>query len=364
VETIRTLLVAARTRLSPVSDSAASDAQLLLCNVLDVDRAFLFTHPEHMLTTDQIAAYDALITRCAAGEPLPFVRGRQAWYDREFVVSPAVLIPRPETEQLLEQALAWSASRPTGQAIDVGTGSGILAVTFAAHRPAWGVIALDTSPAALAVARANAAHYGVRERIAFYESDLLSVVLGSGFWVRSSQFIVHSSQFSNKTSPNTQHPIPNTQYLTPNTQNPEPRTENSLLVTRYSLLLMANLPYIPTADLPDLRVSQHEPMLALDGGADGLVLIRRLLEQVAEMWAKWKGRADDGIWIHKDGRAIARPYSASTHLTEMLVLLEIEARQGQAVAEMAAATFPAATVVVLQDLAGHDRIVRIEVSAP
>ncbi|MDX2136822.1 MAG: HemK/PrmC family methyltransferase [Chloroflexota bacterium] len=332
METIYAALRHARERLAPVSESAETDVQVLLCDVLNVDRAYLFTHPEHLLTEDQVATYGMFVERCAAGEPLPYVRGKQAWYDREFVISPAVLIPRPETELLLEQALQWSAARPSGQAIDVGMGSGILAVTFAAHRPTWDVIALDASPAALAIAQQNAARHGVSERVAFYESDLLSFVLGS-------EFSVHSSQFT-------------TQYAI---QSTEPRTQNPQLRTEHSLLIMANLPYIPTVDLPALRVSQHEPMLALDGGADGLMLIRRLLVQVGEVWSKGDVNGSE----HHE----SRPYSTPQIPRNMLVLLEIEARQGAAVAALAAQHIPAASVDVLRDYAGHDRIVRIEVSA-
>jgi release factor glutamine methyltransferase len=358
---ISTALRQARERLAPTSESATTDAQVLLCDMLGVDRAYLFTHPETPLIDATATAYAALVERCAAGEPLPYVRGKQAWYDREFVVSPAVLIPRPETELLLGQALAWSEARTSGLAIDVGTGSGILAVTFAAHRPAWEVIALDASPAALAIARQNAARHNVSERVAFYESDLLAYVLSSEFSVHSSQSQAQSADSGQASGiryqpdVSRQHTLQSTE---PRTQNPELRTmnyelktENSSLITHHSLLIMANLPYIPTTDLPDLRVSQHEPMLALDGGADGLVLIRRLLAQAAEMWSKGD--------MH--GRDKSRPYS--TNPTEMLILLEIEARQGAMVAALAAHHFPTAAVEVLRDYAGHERIVRIEISA-
>jgi release factor glutamine methyltransferase len=268
----------ARGRLAAAADSPALDAQTLLAALLGVDRAYLLAHPEQALTAAQADAYEAWVARCTAGEPLPYVLGRWAWYDRSFEVSPAVLIPRPETELLLESALDWSAGRAAGVAVDIGTGSGALAVTFAAHRPSWHLLAVDASPAALDVARRNAAHHDVAERVTFYEGDLLA-------------------------------PLPVGTQLD---------------------LLMANLPYIPTDELPNLRVSQHEPLSALDGGADGLALIRRLL-------------------------ATAPPLLAS----DALVLLEIGAGQGEAVAGLARAALPTAQVNVLRDYAGLERIVRV-----
>ncbi|MBK8027527.1 MAG: peptide chain release factor N(5)-glutamine methyltransferase [Chloroflexi bacterium] len=206
-------------RLSPVSDSAASDAQALLRRVLAVDRAALLAHPERPLDPAQAAAFEDLIGRAAAGEPLPYILGRWPFYDRDFIVTPAVLIPRPETELLLEQALAFSVDRAL-TAIDVGTGSGALAVTLAALRPRAEVFATDASADALAVARQNASLYDVP--VTFLLGDLLNPLI---------ERRVHSD------------------------------------------LVMANLPYIPSDEVDRLPVSKHEPRQALDGGRDGLDLI-------------------------------------------------------------------------------------------
>jgi release factor glutamine methyltransferase len=293
---IAAALQRARLALTPVSESAAGDAQHLLCHVLGTERAFLLAHGDAELSEAQAATFEALVARCAAGEPLPYVLGKWAWYDRTLRVSPAVLIPRPETELLLEQALAWGrelnhrgtedtevkghgatedASAPI--AVDVGTGSGALAVTFAAHMPGWSVYALDISPAALAIARQNADEQGVQVQL--QEVDLLAQ------W-------------------RAEVPID---------------------------LLMANLPYIPSAEAVALPVARHEPMLALDGGDDGLVLIRRLLAQAAQH---------------------LRPGG--------LALLEIMSEQGEAARNAARAVFPAADIAILTDYGGHDRILRIE----
>jgi release factor glutamine methyltransferase len=323
MSTIAVALRSARQRLAPLSESASGDAQTLLCHVLGVERAWLLAHPEHLLTPEQSTAFEALVARCAAGEPLPYVLGRRAWYAREFIVTPDVLIPRPETELLLEAALEWAADAYTTDAqlgvptesdgvgtpflasvvpspimsvgtrngasgaatdehapiaVDVGTGSGILAVTFAALRPAWQVYAVDISGAALDVARRNAVLHKAQARIKFAQSDLLAE------W------------------------------------------DERMRID----LLMANLPYIPSADVPMLPVARHEPRLALDGGEDGLRLIRRLLAQATRV-------------MHPGG----------------LILLEIETRQGEAVTVLARAAFPDANIAVLRDYAGHERIVRV-----
>jgi len=267
-------------RLQPVSDSASLDAQVLLGYVLGRDRAYLLAHPEQDLTDDQRAQFVALVERAAAGEPLPYILGRRAFYDREFAVSPAVLIPRPETELLLEAALAFVRSRSHCVAVDVGTGSGALAVILAANCPNATVYATDISPAALAIARQNAEMQDAN--VAFFEGDLLMPLLERGIQID---------------------------------------------------LLMANLPYIATDELPTLAVSRYEPRLALDGGADGLDLIRRLLHQAPAAC--------------KSGACL---------------LLEIGWDQGAAALELASTAFPVAGAMVLKDFAGLDRIVRVDLA--
>jgi HemK-like putative methylase len=158
--------------------SASLDAQALLCEALGVERAHLLAHPEQLLTPEQAAQYEAYVARCAAGEPLAYILGRRAFYDREFVVTPAVLIPRPETELLLEEALHFVRDRPQAVVVDVGTGSGALAVTLAALCPQATVYATETSPGALAVARQNAEQYSVR--VEFLLGDLLQPLIERG----------------------------------------------------------------------------------------------------------------------------------------------------------------------------------------
>jgi release factor glutamine methyltransferase len=225
------------------------------------------------------------------------VLGRWEFFGLDFVVTPDVLIPRPETELLVEQALEWwrnskseirnallcrNPKSEIRNALDVGTGSGCIAIALAVHVPELHITATDISSAALVVARANAQKHGVADRIQFLQADLLNV----------------------------------------------PRS--TCHVERCDLIV-ANLPYIPTGTLKTLEVYGKEPSLALDGGPDGLAFIRRLLQD------------------------------APGHLTPGgRVLLEIEASQGEAVRTLGRTIFPDAEVDILPDLAGHDRVLRIQ----
>lgn len=260
------------------SDSASLDAQVLLGEIIRQERAYLLAHPEHPLTEEQQARYVEWIRRRASGEPVAYIIGRRAFYDREIAVTRDVLIPRPETELLLEQALAFIHEHPSASAVDVGTGSGALAVTLAAHSPKAQIYATDISPTALATARYNGFLNHVN--VTFFEGDLL-----------------------------------------------EPLISREIRVD----VVMANLPYIGTEELATLAVSRHEPRLALDGGADGLDVIRRLIAQIP---------------------AVCNPGA--------LILLEIGADQGDAALKLAQSTLSAQKAEILKDYAGLDRIIKIE----
>lgn len=260
------------------------DRQTLLAQVLGQPRAWVLAHPEAALTTEQDRAWQAALARLWRGVPLPYVLGRWEFFGLEFIVTPEVLIPRPETELLVETALgliqAPGSAIHTG--IDVGTGSGCIAVALAAHAPSLALTATDISPAALAVAHANAELHGMTGRIELLSADLLDCPALAG---------------------------------------------------RHFDLLVANLPYIPTGTLRLLEVYGREPTLALDGGADGLDLVRQLLHTAPAQLA---------------------PGGA--------VLLEIEASQGQLAQALARAAFPRAAVKILPDLSGRDRLLVIHVS--
>ena len=288
--TVEAALQAATARLRngldrPGAAEARHEALILLAHVENVGRAVfaadVLAHPERVLAPERAAAFEALVIRRAAGEPLPYLTGTRAFYHHDFLVTPAVLIPRPETEHLVEAALDWSWQQaPAGRGltlVDVGTGSGAIALSLAAALPGATVHALDVSPAALDVARRNAARIGATNVI-FGRGDLLAA-------------------------------LP-----------PDVRPD----------LVVANLPYIPAAELATLPVARHEPRLALDGGPDGLDLIRRLVAQAADRLA-----------------------------TPGCLLLEIGAGQGAAVAALAAGPFSGSQIDVINDYAGHDRVVRV-----
>lgn len=210
---------------------ARRDAEVLLLHVLGRNRAWLLAHPEAEASAAEQAAFAELVSRRTAHVPLQYLTGVQEFYGLPFRVSPEVLIPRPETELLVEAVLHWAAGRPV-RVVDVGTGSGAIAVTLAAHLAAGSVVtAVDLSPGALAVARENAARHGLAERVRFLPSDLLAAVKGERFDV-----------------------------------------------------VVSNPPYVARADETSLepQVRDHEPHLALFADEDGLSVYRRLIPQAAE----------------------------------------------------------------------------------
>src|SRR5580693_7747741 len=180
--------------------------ELLLMHALVRDRTWLYTHPEATLDIADAEKYLALIARRAAGEPTQYLTGKQEFWGREFEVTPAVLIPRPETEHVMEVALArlgerglrihmdTGAPRERLRVADVGTGSGCLAVALAYELPHADVYATDISAPALEVARRNAARHGVAERVHFLECDLLDAVQNSNLAVVGERRAVPASE--------------------------------------------------------------------------------------------------------------------------------------------------------------------------
>ncbi len=230
IRTIHDVLSDAKSRIAPVSTSSALDAQLLLAEVLQVSRAHVIAHREQVLSPEQAAAYETFVQRREKGEPIAYLLGRRAFYDREFIVTPTVLIPRPETEHLVEAAIAFGLQHPGSRIVDIGTGSGAIAVTVAANVPDSAVYAVDISAAALLVAQQNAELNKVHVR--FYKGNLLQPLIDADIQVN---------------------------------------------------MLLANLPYIEHDEMLTLQVSQYEPHLALDGGDDGLDLFRQLFQQAAHV---------------------------------------------------------------------------------
>ncbi len=172
----------ATARLRPSSvprhPTAALDADLLLAHACGVTKEVLYAHLDAPLTRDELERYRAAIERRAAGVPVAYLRGYKEFFGLRFAVDPRVLIPRPETEVLVEAVLAYVRETGRIRVVDVGTGSGAIAVAVAASEPRARVIATDVSADALEVARANAAAHGVADRIDLREGDLLAPIEG------------------------------------------------------------------------------------------------------------------------------------------------------------------------------------------
>lgn len=225
-------------------------AELLLMHTLGRDRAWLYAHPEEALDAAAAENYFALIARRAAGEPTQYLTGKQEFWGLEFEVTPAVLIPRPETEHVIEVALERLGARgikidmktgapsPTLRLADIGTGSGCIAVALAHELPHAEIVATDISPAALEVARRNAARHGVTDRVRFLECDLLTALL------------------------------------------PGAEGSHDAAETQFDLIA-SNPPYVARdeADTLQREVRDHEPHTALFGGAEGVEIYARLIEQ-------------------------------------------------------------------------------------
>lgn len=214
-------------------DKARMDAQQLLEIATGLTRVQQLASPERPLDAAQIARLQSLVNRRLRAEPVQHLRGSQEFYGREFLVSPDVLIPRPETEDIVTAVLetVWDREAPLRIA-DVGTGSGALAITLALELPRARVTALDLSPAALTVARRNAEALGASARVRFVQSDLFA----------------------------------------------------AMDVDERFNIIVSNPPYIPLGEAADLHaeVREYEPHLALFAGEDGHEVYRRLLPQARQ----------------------------------------------------------------------------------
>jgi release factor glutamine methyltransferase len=226
---IAALVEEGRTRLARVSDEAQREAEILLAAALRRTRSWLLAHPdERILDCDATDRYEASVTRRARGEPMAYVLGEQEFWSLPLAVTPDVLIPRPDTERLVELALARLPAGSTNRVLDLGTGSGAVALALAHERPAARIVATDLAPAAIEVARANAA----RLRLA-------NVEFRAGHWFK---------------------PVAGERYA----------------------LIVSNPPYIAHGDPRVERgVRLHEPHGALFAGADGLEALRVIASEAA-----------------------------------------------------------------------------------
>jgi len=161
---IREALAYGREQLSMLS-SPMLDARLLLTHVIDADHVYIVSHGDEPLSYNQERQYRLFIERAERKEPIPYIIGRAPFYGQEFVVGPPVLIPRPETERLVEAALEWATANDVCRVADIGTGSGCIAITLARHLPQATVTAVDISNDALSIARHNAASSSARRNL-------------------------------------------------------------------------------------------------------------------------------------------------------------------------------------------------------
>lgn len=238
-EELRTVLKEAIARLEECEvPSAPLAAELLLMHVLQRDRTWLYAHPEYKVSSEQVAAYTRLVERRTMGTPTQYLTGRQEFWGLEFEVGPGVLIPRPETEHIIEVAIAGLGSPRTRplRIADVGTGSGCVAIALACELQGAEIMATDISAPALDYARRNAVRHGVSDRIQFLEADVLGTCAGAGN--------IKGATFD---------------------------------------LIASNPPYVGRRDAPQLpcEVREHEPPEALYAGAEGLDIYPRLVDEAA-----------------------------------------------------------------------------------
>jgi release factor glutamine methyltransferase len=287
MQSLRRALADARNHLEAGGiDDAGLEAEVLLRHALDVSRPVLYIHLDDTLSTDAASRFETYIERRLAREPAAYITGHREFYNLDLAVTPATLIPRPDTETLVDVAIELakglqSEMREMLTIADIGTGSGAIAIALATALPRARIIATDSSPEALQVAEANARHHGVVDSIEFRLGDLL-----------------------------------------------QPLTEPVDLI-------VANLPYVATDDYLALEpeVRDYEPRSALDGGPDGLDVIRRLLAMA--------------------------PQRLSEHGA---IALEFGAGQTVPLETLASKLFPAARTRIHTDLAGRPRVISIRLT--
>jgi release factor glutamine methyltransferase len=260
-------------------DNASLEGEVLLRHILGINRAQLFSGIDEDISPAQVEHMMRLLERRLKGEPSAYITGHREFYGLDFKVDHRVLIPRPESELLVEKAIHLVRSQAISKIADIGTGCGAIAVSLAVNLPAVTVYATDISPQALEVAGVNCSRHGVTDRVIFLQGDML-----------------------------------------------EP-------LTAPVDLIVANLPYVREADLPDGGPLRFEPRLALNGGTDGLDKIRVLCHQAEDKLGK-KGS----------------------------MLLEIGEGQAEAVMAIIRESFLSALIEIERDLAGIERVASLRLT--
>lgn len=256
-------------------DEAHLEIQLLLRQALGVSQVQLYLDLDREMDFEEEEAFWRLVERRLSGEPVAYIRGHREFYGLDFSVEPGVLIPRPESELLVEQAIRLAEEGAVSTVAEVGTGCGAVAISLALHLPRTKIYATDISASALGVARFNCQKHGVADRVCLLQGDML-------------------------------HPLP------------EPVD-----------IIIANLPYVREAELPQVSSAGFEPLLALNGGVDGLDKIRQLCQQAGDR---------------------LRPGGS--------LLLEIGQGQAMAVTTLLGRLFLSAEIEVMPDLSGIERVAR------
>ncbi len=261
-------------------DDVPLECQLLLRQASGISQVQLYLDLDRELSSEEEAGFWCLVQRRLSGEPIAYIRGHREFYGLDFSVEPGVLIPRPESELLVEQAIKLAKNRAVSAVAEIGTGCGAVAISLALHLPQAKIYATDISASALRVAQSNCQKHGVADRVCLLRGDML-------------------------------HPLP------------EPVD-----------IIVANLPYVREAELSQVSSAGFEPLLALNGGVDGLDKIRQLC-----------GQAGDRL------------------CPQGSLLLEIGQGQATAVTALLSRLFPSAEVEVMPDLSGIERVVRATLTA-
>ncbi len=260
-------------------EEAQLECELLLREALGIGRVQLYLNLDSELGSKE-QEFWRLIERRLSGEPIAYIMGRREFYGLDFCVAPGVFIPRPESELLVEQAVKLAQNHTVSTVAEVGTGCGAIAISLALNLPRAKVYAVDISASALKVAQSNCQKHGVADRVCLLRGDMLE-------------------------------PLPESVDL-----------------------IVANLPYVKEMELPQLGSAGFEPLLALNGGWDGLDKIRQLCQQAGDRLC---------------------PQGS--------LLLEIGQGQGGSVTSLLHRLFPSAELEVLPDLSGIDRVVSLTLTA-
>jgi len=267
-----------KNKISKISDTADVEINAILCKVIKKNLAWCLAHSDYLLNPSEIIQLSSYLDDLASGVPLAYILGEIEFFGRTFIIDENVLIPRPETELLVEAAKEWILNKKDSKKIiDVGCGSGIIIISLLRDFPSLKGVAVDISRGALTITNRNKMKHKI-DNLDLIQSDTLSGIY---------------SKFD---------------------------------------IILANLPYIPESSLEKLAVSKYEPKLALNGGEDGLQIIKRLIDHIP------------------------------THInTPGLVLLEIQNDQSVRVMNYFTKILPNGIITTIQDYSGLDRVIKVEV---